>query len=244
MLKDADGRQQSQSATKTWINHVRNLAYDIEDIVDEFLLQMERTRIPAAGLSAGVILSSPARFIRQMVARNRIAGKICLVNSRLQSICDFKLIAPPLLQNDGGSSSMQNPRLVAPLFLEDSQIVGIGKPKEDLITLLIDGEIDRKVVSVVGMGGVGKTTLARKVMEDPSIRRRFACSAWITVSQTYRVEDLLKTMLIELIQTSAHVSLRGDVKSMNHTQLFQTAKEFLHDKRYFIVLDDVWSSIA
>ena len=59
------------------------------------------------------------------------------------------------------------------------------------------GKPERTVISVVGMGGSGKTTLVANIYNNGDVRRHFDCYAWITVSQVYDIEDLLRSMIKE-----------------------------------------------
>ncbi|KAL7209227.1 hypothetical protein ACSBR1_030875 [Camellia fascicularis] len=104
--------------------------------------------------------------------------------------------------SEHSSSSKDNmwcdPRL-ASLFIGDDKVVGIESPKYELISRLVDqNQSQRTVISVVGMGGISKTTLAKKVYDSQEVVAHFNCKAWITVSQSYKLEELLKTMINEL----------------------------------------------
>ena len=71
---------------------------------------------------------------------------------------------------------------MASLFIDDADVVGIESPRDELIGWLLKGQSHRTVVSVVGMGGLGKTTLAKKVYDHQMVRGHFDCHAWIAVS--------------------------------------------------------------
>ncbi|KAI8014230.1 Disease resistance protein RPM1 [Camellia lanceoleosa] len=85
------------------------------------------------------------------------------------------------------------------LLLKEDDLVGIDKPKQKLIVWVLDDTNSRlKVISVVGLGGLGKTTLIKKVYDDLEVKRHFQNNAWITVSQSFKLEELLKILIQQL----------------------------------------------
>ncbi|CAK9137413.1 unnamed protein product [Ilex paraguariensis] len=97
------------------------------------------------------------------------------------------------------------------------------------------------VISVVGMGGSGKTTLVSKAYNSRIVKRHFNCHAWITVSQKYVVDDLLRRM-IEEFYGAAKETVPTNLNTMGFRELVSTLLSYLGAKRYLIILDDVWSS--
>ncbi|XP_019154379.1 PREDICTED: putative late blight resistance protein homolog R1B-16 isoform X2 [Ipomoea nil] len=93
----------------------------------------------------------------------------------------------------------------------------------------------RQVVSIVGMGGIGKTTLAHEVYEHPSITSHFDKQAWVTVSQEYNVEQMLRCLLSCVIAAS---------RDGGKDQLAESVYKHLKGQRYLIVMDDIWSTTA
>nr|XP_027081850.1 disease resistance protein RPM1-like [Coffea arabica] len=90
------------------------------------------------------------------------------------------------------------------------------------------------------MGGLGKTTLVKKVHEDPEVRRHFPVRAWVTVSQTCEFHDLLKD-LIRQLHEEGKKPVPQSIESMTTTELKKFVKNFLQQAgRYAIVFDDVW----
>ncbi|OMO69875.1 Disease resistance protein [Corchorus capsularis] len=97
----------------------------------------------------------------------------------------------------------------------------------------------RTVVSVVGMGGLGKTTLVANTFNKQIVKQHFDCCAWITVSQQYMIQEILKSMVKEVCEKANEDAL-DNLSSMSYRDLVKTLVEILQTKRYLIVLDDVW----
>ncbi|KAL0393748.1 UNVERIFIED_CONTAM: Disease resistance protein RPM1 [Sesamum latifolium] len=128
-------------------------------------------------------------------------------------------------------------------FVEPAELVGIEDESGQLLEWLMEGEKQRSVVSIVGMGGSGKTTLAARAYNNSQgMERSFDCFAWVSISQNYMIEDLLRKIINEFSSAQSdfpHVAST----TTNYKQLVETLVRFLQDKRYLIVLDDVWSDI-
>ncbi|GMP78388.1 hypothetical protein CsSME_00034318 [Camellia sinensis var. sinensis] len=107
------------------------------------------------------------------------------------------------------------------LYKEDDEIIGIESPEYELIgRLLAKEDQSQAVISVVGMRGIGKTTLVKNVYNSQEVAAHFDYKVWVFVSQSYKLEELLKTMIEQLSRNN----LRG----------------YLYEKKYVIVFDDVW----
>ncbi|XP_075076224.1 putative late blight resistance protein homolog R1A-3 isoform X2 [Nicotiana tabacum] len=99
-----------------------------------------------------------------------------------------------------------------------------------------DGSSDLKVISIIGMGGIGKTTLAKEVYDYESIRFHYDVRAWTTVSQKYNVRDILESLL--------HSAMGRKFYMDDELDLADRLRKSLIGKRYLIVMDDMWSSNA
>lgn len=96
-------------------------------------------------------------------------------------------------------------------------------------------ESELSVMSLVGMGGVGKTTLAKKVYNHPHVKKHFDCSLWVYVSNMMELRGVLHEMAKGLMRIPS-----AEVSSFNEGQLQELLLRGLEGMRFLLVLDDIW----
>ncbi|KAB2633222.1 disease resistance protein RPM1-like [Pyrus ussuriensis x Pyrus communis] len=238
-LIDAEGKEAQTEGEKTWVTSVRDLTCDAENVIDKFLYHIydKQSASPFAKL-----LHRTIYFPKNLWYRHRIAKKLQKITKKIKAI-------PERNERYGvstieGTSSDGVPRWVknkaeSSLYIMEDELIGIEDKKQRLMGLLMNGGENEMVVSVVGMGGSGKTTLVANTFNNENVKRHFDCYAWITVSQTYVIEDLFKN-LIKQFHRGRKEEVTEHLDSMSYKELLEMLSTYLKSKRYLVVLDDVW----
>ena len=119
--------------------------------------------------------------------------------------------------------------------------MGIESPRDELIEWLVEGSSKCVVVSVVGIGGLGKTTLVKKVYDNEKVATHFDCYAWIIVSQSYKMEELLRDVIKQFYKARKEFVPR-EIDTMKEISLTEELKKYLREQRYMVVFDDLWDT--
>ncbi|OMO93471.1 Disease resistance protein [Corchorus olitorius] len=242
VLRVADSMGESNEEVKVWVQQLREIAYDIEDVLDEYRLDLINDHIH--GLDA-FLHKACYCFTNDFKAQHRIASKIQGIRTRINDLSTKR----PKFDNNGtneqgtSSATTANQRLDRredALLLDSVDLVGIEEPKKQLLNWLIEENSGRKVISVVGMGGSGKTTLVKQVFDNAIVKKHFDAYVWIAVSHPFRIEELLRNMVRQLFEAVRKPVPQG-LDNMETVFLKMVIKGFLLRRKYLIVLDDVWN---
>jgi disease resistance protein RPM1 len=121
--------------------------------------------------------------------------------------------------------------------IRDEELAGIDKNKQTLISSLKFEDPSLRIIVVWGMGGIGKSTLANNVYKNEGFN--FDCRAWVSISQSYKLEDIWKKMLTDILKKDKK---EFDPGTMDSAELREKLIKTLDKKRYLIILDDVWTA--
>ncbi|KAL3642196.1 hypothetical protein CASFOL_013011 [Castilleja foliolosa] len=247
VLHDAEMRQVTDGAVKRWLRELEDLAFDADNVIDEFNYHLLSKKVGAT--KNKTMTKKVQSFFSSSNNNNTIAYRLKLgrrikdINEKLKSInqqaSEFGLqtrlagAQAPVSGSDASGSMETDSFTVDPIFLGREN--DVSRILEKLIpTTPSPHEQVLSVLPIVGMGGLGKTTLAKKVFGDEKMISHFGDNrVWVYVSRNFDVRNILKNIITSLTKREFRLETRED--------LLKELEKHLRAKRYLLVLDDVWN---
>ncbi|CAJ2638789.1 unnamed protein product [Trifolium pratense] len=245
VLHDAEEKQISNPAVKEWLVLLQDAVFEADDLFDEINTVALRCKVKAK--YKGKTATAKVRNILSCRFK-RFNG---VINSKMQKL--FKrlefLRKQKLGLKEGISSSVWH-RTPTSSVVDESSIYGRDSDRKKLKGFLLAEDAGCKigVVSVVGMGGLGKTTLAKLLYNDPEVKEKFALKAWAHISKDFDVVRVTKTLLESITsrtidndsQLLESVNLKGNDSTNDLNTLQVQLQRCLSNKLFLLVLDDIW----
>ncbi|CAM0884837.1 unnamed protein product [Alopecurus aequalis] len=225
----ADGEQLDPEMI-SWKDDVRELSYDMEDCLDDYMARAEHKQNGPRGFKGF------CSKLKKLKPRHEIAGEIEMLKARaIEASKRHKRYKVDHPSPDSITRDI-DPRLHA-LYVDVGKLVGIDGPKEHIIEWFKKeaSSTQLPVLSIVGPGGLGKTTLANAVYG--SIKRQFSCEALGSVSRKPDIKNVLRDI-------AERVGITGNTSNDDVRRLIDRLREHLQAKKYLIVIDDIWSTEA
>ncbi|KAM7488898.1 hypothetical protein LguiB_026382 [Lonicera macranthoides] len=232
-LKDVDGRQEETETLQNLVIEIRKVTYDAEDALELYAFKVSSRRRRNVLLRFACIFNEGIAVHTVGLKIDRIKIKI----SKLTASLERNGIRAVREGGEGPSSSHERRNEIRRSYSHviEEDVVGIDKDIKTLVEKLVNHV--HRVVSIFGMGGLGKTTLAKKVYHHPDVRCHFDNFAWVCISQMWEKMDVLKGILIKLIPER-----NREIKRMTDAELVKQLYEIQQQKKCLVVLDDVWSN--
>ncbi|XP_050119717.1 putative disease resistance protein RGA3 isoform X2 [Malus sylvestris] len=223
------------NAVEDWVKKLKDVAHDADDVLEDINYEVLRRKAELQNHMKKKVLnffslSNPILF------RQKMAHKIKDINASLAGLKSeasfIGLVArrvdhtpPPIMRNRETDSN----------FRPYDKIIGRKKTVSNIIKILMskNQEKNLSVMAVVGIGGLGKTTLAKSIFNHDDIRTPFVEKMWVCVSDTFEVNSILNRLLESLNSNRTGLTSRE--------ALLNDLKQRLTGKRYILILDDVWN---
>ncbi|KAJ6882816.1 disease resistance protein RGA3 isoform X2 [Populus alba x Populus x berolinensis] len=240
VLEDADRKQVKEKAVRDWVDKLKDVCYDMDDVLDEWSTAIVRWKMEEAEENTRSLqkmrcffLKSPCFCLNQVVRRRDIALKIKEVCEKVDEIAKARDMYGFALYR--ATDELQ--RLTTTSFVDESSVIGRDGEKRNVVSKLLAESSqeaqDVDVISVVGLGGIGKTTLAQLAFNDSEVTAHFEKKIWVCISEPFDEVRIAKAILEQL---------EGRPTNLVELQsLLQGVSESITGKRLLLVLDDVWT---
>uniref|UniRef100_A0A453A6M4 Rx N-terminal domain-containing protein n=1 Tax=Aegilops tauschii subsp. strangulata TaxID=200361 RepID=A0A453A6M4_AEGTS len=235
-------RDQLDEQFKLWAGEVRELSFNIEDVVDKFLLRVDDGSETAGNSNmlkrltekmVGLFTKGMVGLFTKVMARHEIAGAIKEINKQVQEVANrrARYTTDGIVAKSAAATSI-DPRLRA-LYTEVTELIGIvGKRDQELMKLLSEGDnVSKKklkIISVVGFGGLGKTTLVKTVYDK--IKGDFKYKAFVPVGQNATVKKVSRDILLDIGMYPSQLTM------LDERQLINKLRQILENKRYVYII--------
>ncbi|GMI78155.1 hypothetical protein like AT3G14470 [Hibiscus trionum] len=222
-LHDAE-RRQLDEPVKVWLEQLRDIAYDADVVLDALAYEHLRRKVDTR---------MRTQVKSHMAVTLKMAKKVKNINLSIKDVSNgaTKLglqqrvpNSAPMSSGVGGTHSL----------VDSSRVVGREADIRRVVDLLIDSTTHQSlsITSIVGMAGLGKTTLAKSICNNDKIQNHFKTTIWVCVAENFDVRRILVEMLESLTRKPCEIK--------NEDAILREIQKELKEKSFLLVLDDVW----
>jgi hypothetical protein len=234
VLLDAEEKQAAgDRAVSRWLGRLEDVVYDADDLLDAVSTETLRRDIMTRDKKAKQVRIFFSKS-NQLAYRLKMARKIKAIRKRLDAINadrqKFQLEVRHVETRVVNRERDQTHSLV-----REELVIGRENDKKAVIDCLMDSKVEENVsvLPIVGIGGLGKTTLARLVFKDVQFQKGFDLKMWVCVSDIFDVKNIVAKIL--------ESATKRKPETVEMDTLVDYLLKEIEGKKYFLVLDDVWN---
>ncbi|XP_042048184.1 putative late blight resistance protein homolog R1B-16 isoform X2 [Salvia splendens] len=215
-----------------WESRIAKAAYGAEDVIESYIVHQIHVR--ARNYVDNI---SPAEFNQGL---QKVIENMNLIEVEIKE----KMVVQDLLHigksvstsSDAGSSR-------SAFAAHEVATVGFDEVFDQMLDNITRGGLARQIIPIVGMGGIGKTFLARNIYVSPLVQQHFDVCAWSAISQEYNVSEILRQILdqVDNKDNEEEEEKENDRKELSEVELGDHVYKYLFGRKYFIVMDDMWT---
>ncbi|KNA22126.1 hypothetical protein SOVF_036910 [Spinacia oleracea] len=231
VLHDAEQRLYTNESIKIWLRDLKDVVYDIDDLLDEvatYALQCSANKGHVL-IQLRYYFSSSNPFIFRLELSHKIKDLREKIEDIVAKKNEFGLTEHPV-----EIKPVERNPLDACAYVNMSDIIGRNDDRVGIVSMLlaIDALNHLPVIPIVGLGGVGKTALAKLVYHDEWVVRAFDIKLWACISHKFDMQKIME----DVVKSAVDDNLSG--LSLGRT--VEKLQKLLRGKKYFLVLDDIW----
>ncbi|KAB8396272.1 hypothetical protein FH972_024814 [Carpinus fangiana] len=241
-LEDADKRQIEDESVQNWVSEIRDAAYDAQDAIESFTLDEMLSK------KRENVFKRSFAFLSEPIKLHKVGSEIEAVKARIAELTQsLQTYGVNAAREEGSTSATlhrQRQRQLRWSYSHNLEeyIVGLDENIKQVVSQLVKEKSGSISASICGMGGLGKTTLAKKVFHHSTVRRHFEGYAWAYVSQDCKRRDVWEGILLSISPPSKDE--RDQIMKMREEELPKKLNQVLLEKRCLVVLDDIWDAEA
>ncbi|KAK9290299.1 hypothetical protein L1049_008466 [Liquidambar formosana] len=230
VLADAEKQQRTNQAVRDWLEKLKDVVYDVDDVLDELSTEALRRKVEIHGSKLKEVSNFFSRS-NPIAFRSKIGHKIKEIRGRLDNIAKDR--------SDFQFSTEQVENVVrertSHSFVQESDVIGRENDKAQIVRKLLESNNDESlsVIPIVGLGGLGKTTLAKLVYNDSRVVENFKLRMWVCVSEDFDIKKLIEKIIDSIPDVQC--------ASKELDPLQKCLQDSLKSKKFVLVLDDVWN---
>uniref|UniRef100_A0A251SXX4 Putative NB-ARC n=1 Tax=Helianthus annuus TaxID=4232 RepID=A0A251SXX4_HELAN len=247
LLNDASEKEVTDKSVKRWLNGLQHLAYDIDDVLDDLATEAMHRELT---LESGAVICSKVRKLiptccTKFSLSHRLSAKLDSITTELQLLEKQKNDLGLIKKDEKPKNTSRRNETSLP----EPDVIGREVEKKKFMKMLLEDDGSSKenfsILPIVGMGGVGKTTLARLLYNDTKVQAHFELKVWVYVSREFDIFKISDTILQYVTrenndeQKDENKDKNKESKDLNQVQLALLEK--FKEKRFLVVVDDVWN---
>ncbi|XP_050283734.1 putative disease resistance protein RGA4 [Quercus robur] len=232
VILDAEEKQAQNHTIKNWLGRLKDALFEADDLLDDFSTEVLRREVMTRNKKAKEVRVFFSKS-NQLAYGLKMGHKIQAIRERLDAIAEdrkkFHLDERPR------ETQVTNPIRETDYFVRAETVIGREFDKKVILERLLDSNIEENVsvYSIVGIGGLGKTTLAQLVFNDEEIKKEFEREFWVCVSDDFDVNIIVKKIL--------EYAKGKKLENLERNASINDLQKEIDGKRFLLVLDDVWN---
>lgn len=239
-VEDAEERQMKDKAARRWLAKLKEVAYEMDDLLDEYAAEALQSKLegPSSHDHLQKVRSCFCCFgLNNCLFNHKIVQQIRRIEEKLDRLVkERQIFGSTMISGTERQEIKERPKTSS--LIDDSRVFGREEDKETIVKMLLapnnSNYANLPILPIVGMGGLGKTTLTQLVYNDARIKDHFHLRVWLYVSENFDEMKLTK-------ETIESVASGFSSATTNMNLLQDDLSKKLQGKRFLLVLDDVWN---